>query len=57
MPFALVPVVVLLAAVETTTTEVRRVVGDPLPTGVVVGAGLALFALILVAGLVARRRR
>jgi hypothetical protein len=45
---------VLLA--QTTTTEVRRIVGDPLPTGVVVGAGLALLVLILIAGLLVRRR-
>ncbi len=40
----------------TTTTEVRRIVGDPLPTWVLVGAGLAVLAVIVVAGLLARRR-
>jgi hypothetical protein len=50
-------VVALLAlAQQTTTTEVRRVVGDPLPTWVVVGAGLALLAVILLAGVLVRRR-
>ena len=47
---------VLLLAQETTTTEVRRVVGDPLPKWVVIGAGLALLVVILVAGFVVRRR-
>ena len=47
---------VLLVAQETTTTEVRRVVGDPLPKWVVIGAGLALLVVILVAGFVVRRR-
>lgn len=41
---------------QTTTTEVRRIVGDPLPSGVVVGAGVALLALIVIAGLLVRRR-
>ena len=45
----------LLAAAQTTTTEVKRIVGDPLPTWVVVGAGIAVLVVILVAGLVARR--
>ena len=45
-----------IAAAGTTTTEVQRIVGDPLPTWVVVGAGLGLLALIVVAGLLARRR-
>jgi hypothetical protein len=47
----------IVAAAGTTTTEVRRVVGDPLPTWVVVGAGLAILAVIVVAGLLARRQR
>ena len=47
----------MLTLAQTTTTEVRRIVGEPLPTWVVVGAGLAVFALIVVAGLAARRRR
>ncbi len=45
---------VLLA--QTTTTAVRRIVGDPLPTGVVVGAGIALLMLIVIAGILVRRR-
>lgn len=49
--------VALVVAIETPTTEVRRVVGEPLPSWVVVGAGMALFVLIVVAGLVARRHR
>ena len=46
----------LLAAAQTTTTEVKRVVGEPLPTWVVLGAGAALLVVILVAGLAVRRR-
>lgn len=46
--------VVLLA--QTTTTEVRRMVGEPLPLWLVVGAGLTLLVLIVVGGLVVRRR-
>jgi hypothetical protein len=46
----------LLVAQETTTTEVRRVVGDPLPKWVVIGAGLALLVVILLAGYLVRRR-
>ena len=46
----------LLLAQQTTTTEVRRIVGDPLPKWVVIGAGLALLAVILVAGFLVRRR-
>jgi hypothetical protein len=46
----------LLLAQETTTTEVRRVVGDPLSAWVVVGAGLALLVVILLAGYLVRRR-
>jgi hypothetical protein len=49
-------VALLLIAQQTTTTEVRRVVGDPLPKWVVIGAGLALLAVILVAGFLVRRR-
>jgi hypothetical protein len=49
-------VALLLLAQQTTTTEVRRVVGDPLPKWVVIGAGLALLAVILVAGFLVRRR-
>jgi MYXO-CTERM domain-containing protein len=54
---ALALAAVVAVAAETPTTEMRRVVGEPLPSWVVVGAGVALFVLILVAGLVARRRR
>ncbi len=50
-------VFILVAAVETTTTEVQRVVGEPLPRGVVPAAGLALLVFIVVAGLLVRRRR
>ena len=46
----------IVATAGTTTTEVQRVVGEPLPTWVVVGAGLGLLAVIVVAGLLARRR-
>jgi hypothetical protein len=47
---------VLLAA--TTTTEVPRVVGDPLPLWLWWLAGLALLAAILLAGwYVSRRQR
>ena len=46
----------LLFAQQTTTTEVRRIVGDPLPKWVVIGAGIALLALILLAGVIVRRR-
>ena len=41
---------------QTTTTSAPRIVGDPLPTGVVLGAGVALLVLIVVAGLAVRRR-
>ena len=34
----------------------RRVVGDPLPKWVVIGAGLALLVVILLAGYLVRRR-
>jgi hypothetical protein len=43
-------------AQQTTTTEVRRIVGDPLPPWVVLGSGLLLGVVILVAGWVAKRR-
>ncbi len=57
MPYALALAVTWAVAAETPTTEVRRVVGEPLPSWVVVGAGVALFVFILVAGFVARRHR
>ena len=47
---------VLLAAETTTTTSAPRIVGDPLPLWVVVGSGIAMLALIILAGLLARRR-
>jgi hypothetical protein len=46
----------VLLAQQTTTTEVRRIVGDPLPKWVVLGAGVALLVVILLAGVVVRRR-
>jgi MYXO-CTERM domain-containing protein len=49
-------VALLVLAQQTTTTEVRRIVGDPLPKWVVIGAGLALLAVILLAGFLVRRR-
>lgn len=49
-------VVALLVLAQTTTTEVRRIVGDPLPKWVVIGAGIALLAVILLAGFLVRRR-
>ncbi len=49
-------VLLVPGAPETTTTIAPRVVGEPLPLSVVLVAGLALLALIVVAGLVARRR-
>ena len=54
MPFAPL-LVALLVAQQTTTTEVKRVVGDPLPPWVVWSAGAAVLAVIVVAGLVTRR--
>jgi len=51
-----VPALLTVLAQETTTTEVRRVVGDPLPEWVVIGAGLALLVVILLAGFLVRRR-
>jgi hypothetical protein len=48
----------VLAQVTTTTTtdEVPRIVGDPLPTWIWFGSGLLLLAAILVAGYVVSRR-
>lgn len=42
---------------QTTTTEVRRVVGDPPPTWVPVVAGAAVLVGILVLGWIVSRRR
>ena len=53
-PAWLVPAVVVAQA-QTTTTEVKRVVGDPLPPWVVLLAGAAVLAVILVAGVLTRR--
>lgn len=53
---AAVASLVLLAVETTTTTSAPRIVGDPLPTWVVVGAGIAMLVLIVAAGLLARRR-
>jgi high-affinity Fe2+/Pb2+ permease len=49
-------VLALVAQVTTTTEEVPRIVGDPLPGWVVVLAGAALLAIILVAGIMVSRR-
>jgi hypothetical protein len=46
----------LLATVRTTTTEVPRIVGEPLDSWVVLAAGAALLVVILVAGFVTQRR-
>ncbi len=51
------PALLTVLAQETTTTEVQRVVGEPLPSWVVIAAGLALLAVILLAGFVVTRRR
>lgn len=40
---------------RTTTTEVPRVVGDPLPSWVVILASAALLVVVLVAGWLATR--
>ncbi len=49
-------VLALVTIAQTSTTAAPRVVGDPLPAAVVVGFGLALLAVILLAGLIAKRR-
>ena len=41
---------------QTTTTEVPRIVGDPLPLWVWWGAGIALLVFIVLGGIWARRR-
>lgn len=46
----------VLAAARTTTTEAQRIVGEPLPSWVVIAAGVALLLVILVAGFVTQRR-
>ena len=40
----------------TSTTMVPRVVGEPLDSWIVVSAGLAVLALVLIAGLIVSRR-
>lgn len=45
-----------VAQTTTTTEEVRRIVGDPLPRWVVIAAGVALLVVILAAGVVTGRR-
>ena len=47
----------LFAAVSTTTTEVPRIVGDPLPTWIWYLSGLLLLAVILAAGYWAQQRQ
>lgn len=47
---------VLLLA-QTTTTEVRRIVGDPPPTWVPIAAGVGVLLGILLLGWIATRRR
>jgi hypothetical protein len=50
------PLAALLAQVTTTSIDQSRVVGEPLPTWIVVGASLAVLIAILVAGALVRRR-
>ena len=50
------PVLALLAQTTTTLEEVPRVVGDPLPRWVVIGAGLALLVVVLTVGWLLTRR-
>lgn len=50
-------VLALVAAQETTTTAVPRIVGEPLPSWVVLAASAALLAAIIVGGLLVNRRR
>ena len=46
----------MLVATTTTTEEVPRVVGDPLPLWIWWGAGILLLIFIVVGGLWARRK-
>lgn len=46
----------MLAATTTTTQEVPRIVGDPLPLWVWWGAGILLLVFIVAGGLWARRK-
>ena len=50
-------VVGLVAQVTTTTEVVERVVGEPLPSWIVLAASGALLVAILVAGLLVSRRQ
>ena len=49
-------VTLLVLGQQTTTTEVRRIVGDPLPKWIVIGSGVALLVVILAAGFLVQRR-
>ena len=49
--------IAVLAQESTTTTMVPRVVGDPLPTWVILAASGAVLAFIVIGGIVASRRR
>ena len=49
--------VALALLAQTTTTEVRRIVGEPLPSWVTIAAGVALLVAILLLGWIANRRR
>lgn len=46
-----------LAQATTTTVVVPRVVGEPLPSWVVLAASALLFALIILGGVLVNRRR
>ena len=52
----MVPASLTAASDATSTTAVTRVVGEPLPEWVVIGAGLALLVVIVAAALWARDR-
>ena len=54
MPLSFLPVALVLA--QTTTTEVPRIVGEPLPTWVVLLAGLVVGIAIVAAGAYVRSR-
>jgi hypothetical protein len=48
---------VFAAQVDTTTSSIApKIVGDPLPTWVVLAAGLALFVVVVAGGMLLRRR-
>jgi hypothetical protein len=46
----------LFAATTTSTTEAPRIVGDPLPVWIVLGAAAALLVVVLLGGLWLSRR-